>query len=198
MPRASGAHAVRLIDELRRAVEEFDPKGHRDVRLARRRTLRLLKLATSALDRRHYDPGHVTASGIVLSPDQRDMLLVYHRRLDRWLQPGGHVERTDRSIAGAAMREVFEETGVVTRHDVVPRMVGISVHQIPQSSREPAHLHHDIVWRFVAANTRLGTNGERQRAVWCRMDELERYDADAPLLRSVKRALASPSPRDEG
>jgi 8-oxo-dGTP pyrophosphatase MutT (NUDIX family) len=189
MPRASGAHAVRLIDELRRTLEDFDPRGQREVLLARRRTLRLLELETPALDRRHYQPGHVTASGIVLSPDGQEVLLVYHRRVGRWLQPGGHVESSDRSIVASARREVFEETGVVTRQDAVPRMVGLSVHQIPRSGREPAHLHHDIVWRFVAANTRLGANGERQRAVWCRVDELDRYDADGPLRLSLKRAL---------
>lgn len=181
--------AETMIDHVRRAVEGFRTGGDADLRTARRRTLRLLELEDSAFDRRHYEPGHITASGLVLSPDRRHVLLVYHRRLGRWLQPGGHVEMSDAHVAAAAMREVFEETGVVTRHDEEPEVVGVNVHEIPASGGEPAHLHHDVVWRFVAANVQLGSTREHQRTVWCGIRELDRYQADASVQRSLQRAL---------
>ena len=72
--------------------------------------------------------------------------------------------------------------------------VGLDVHEIPRSEREPAHLHHDVVWRFVAATDRLGSNLASERAVWCPVDGLERYGADGPLRRSVARAVGVDSP----
>ncbi len=60
----------------------------------------------------HFDPGHFTASGFVTDPTNSRMLVIHHRRLDMWLQPGGHVEPTDPTLLAAAVREVLEETGV--------------------------------------------------------------------------------------
>ena len=36
--------------------------------------------------------GHVTGSAIIARPDASAFLLVHHRKLGRWLQPGGHTE----------------------------------------------------------------------------------------------------------
>ena len=75
---------------------------------------RALDLARSSdpTDRDRFVPGHFTASGFVVSPDGSSLLLIHHRRLDRWLQPGGHIDPEDASPIAAAAREVTEETGV--------------------------------------------------------------------------------------
>ncbi len=57
-------------------------------------------------------PAHVTASALVLDPARRQVLLVHHAKLGRWVQPGGHVDATDAGLAAAALREAREETGV--------------------------------------------------------------------------------------
>ena len=62
---------------------------------------------------RAHAPGHLTASGIVLDATGRLVLLVLHPRAQKWLPPGGHLEPQDVSLAGAALREVQEETGLV-------------------------------------------------------------------------------------
>src|SRR4051812_38099205 len=74
---------------------------------------RMLKLARADGDpfsRHHFQPGHFTASGFILSPDGHSVLLIHHTKLDRWLQPGGHVESVDVSLSASAAREVLEET----------------------------------------------------------------------------------------
>ena len=188
------ALTVLSIRDLQSLIERFDPRGDERAYTGKVQTLALLGQAEAALDRRNYAPGHVTASGIVLSPDGSHVLLVFHRRLGRWLQPGGHIEPDDRGVVEAAAREVVEETGVAPRWEVDPLLVGLDVHEIPRSEREPAHLHHDVVWRFVAATDRLGSNLASERAVWCPVDGLERYGADGPLRRSVARAVGVDSP----
>jgi len=62
--------------------------------------------------RKAHGPAHLTASGIVLDEAGTSVLLVLHGRVGLWLQPGGHVEDEDSSLAAGALREASEETGV--------------------------------------------------------------------------------------
>jgi 8-oxo-dGTP pyrophosphatase MutT (NUDIX family) len=180
---------VPTVAEVRDLVAAFDPG--RDDQATRSRDLvrQLLAHAPAPFSRHHYDPGHLTASGIVLSPDRRRVLLVHHRRLERWLQPGGHIEPDDATMIAAARREVLEETGVAVDEPLPPVVVGIDVHDIPPARGEPQHLHHDIAFRFVAASTDLRPATEVKQVVWCSVRELERYAVDEALSRSVERAL---------
>lgn len=62
--------------------------------------------------RKAHGPAHVTSSAVVLDPSGTATLLVLHRKVGLWLQPGGHVDDGDDSLAAAALREAIEETGV--------------------------------------------------------------------------------------
>lgn len=120
--------------------------------------------AGDALDDRRTLPGHVTTSAIVLDPAGDRVLLVFHRALGRWLQPGGHWEPTPSTapppalsaLAASAAREVREETGIegLVLHPwhaepAVP--IDIDTHPIPAHPRgEPAHWHFDLRFAFVA------------------------------------------------
>jgi 8-oxo-dGTP pyrophosphatase MutT (NUDIX family) len=177
------------IPDLIALVESFVPDDDPRARDSQVRTLDLLRTAARPFDRAAYAPGHVTASGLVLSPHGDQVLLVFHRRLQRWLQPGGHVEPSDIGIVGAARREVQEETAVELDERVLPALIGIDVHTIPQSEREPGHLHHDLVFRFVARSDSLAP-GDRPAVAWCPIDRLDRFSADPPLRRAARRAVA--------
>lgn len=61
---------------------------------------------------RECAPSHLTASAVVLDRSLTSVLLVLHRKVGRWLQPGGHIDGTDAGLAAAALREAVEETGV--------------------------------------------------------------------------------------
>jgi 8-oxo-dGTP pyrophosphatase MutT (NUDIX family) len=110
-----------------------------------------LRDGDALLDRKNFR-GHATASGLVL--DKANVLLILHRGLGRYLQPGGHHaegEAPDR----CAQREVTEETGVTvelhpwhTAHGAIP--IHIDSHPIPRNERkgEDAHYHHDFVYLF--------------------------------------------------
>ena len=111
--------------------------------------LLLLDCAADPFLRSHFTPGHITCTGFVLAPDGERILIVHHRRLDRWLLPGGHVEAEDVEIWDAARREVIEETGAELVPDTAPRLVSMDVHGIPSNGREPYHLHQDVYKRQV-------------------------------------------------
>jgi 8-oxo-dGTP pyrophosphatase MutT (NUDIX family) len=128
--------------------------------------------AGDALDDRRTLPGHVTTSAIVLDRAGEHVLLVFHRALGRWLQPGGHWEAdpdfpvadpASSPLAASAAREVREETGIASlalhpwhAGSAVP--VDVDTHAIPANPRkgEPDHVHFDIRFAFVApAGARL-------------------------------------------
>ncbi len=173
-------------------VESFAPAREREVQ-SRRQTLELLRGSKTPFDRRHYEPGHITASGLVLSPDGNRVLLVFHRRLQAWLQPGGHVDESDSDVAATAVREVREETGVTLAPDHNPPLVAVDVHQIPANRREPEHLHHDLMFRFTATSETLEAAEEVREVVWCPLHRLTDYPLDEPLLNGLERAVLTDS-----
>jgi len=174
-------------------VEALDPSGSERTRRSRAAILDLLHNHPRLFDRRSYDPGHITASAVVLSPDRARLLLVYHRRLARWLQPGGHVEPDDSDVIETARREVLEETGIMLDEADDANLVGLDVHEIPAAGAEPFHLHHDLTFGFTAREEDMTEPCGSERAVWCAFDRLDGYDVDEPLRASLCRAL-SPSP----
>jgi 8-oxo-dGTP pyrophosphatase MutT (NUDIX family) len=172
-------------------LSAFDPGGDPRTASSLERTRTLLAQSPAPFSRSTFDPGHVTASGVVLAPARDRVLLVFHRRLQRWLQPGGHVEPEDRDLVEAARREVVEETGVIPNPRVTPVLIGVDVHPIPPRYDEPAHWHHDLVFRFVSGeDDRIAPELGRD-AQWCAVDRLDDCDADDALKRSVARALTT-------
>jgi 8-oxo-dGTP pyrophosphatase MutT (NUDIX family) len=99
----------------------------------------------AAAYRRDRLAGHFTGSAWVVSADGRRTLLLHHRKLDRWLQPGGHADG-DIDLARVALREAEEETGL---RDLVvePAVFDLDRHAIPARGAEPEHWHYDV--RFV-------------------------------------------------
>jgi 8-oxo-dGTP pyrophosphatase MutT (NUDIX family) len=91
-------------------------------------------------------PDHVTASALVLDQDATHTLLVLHRKVGLWLQPGGHVDPDDASLAAAALREATEETGV-SGLAVDPVPIALDAHPAPCGART----HLDVQFLITVA-----------------------------------------------
>ncbi len=131
------------------------------------------------------DPVHVTASAIIVG--RRGTVLHLHRRLGRWLQPGGHVEAGEEPPA-AAVREAVEETGLAVTHpDGVPRLIHLDVHDAAKG-----HTHLDLRYLVVGPDADPAPGPHESQAVeWFTWDEAESVADDA--LRGglrVARAIA--------
>ncbi|MGH3880630.1 MAG: NUDIX hydrolase [Actinophytocola sp.] len=94
---------------------------------------------------RSCEPGHLTASALVLSADGSQVLLTLHPRVGAWLQLGGHCEPSDSTLAGAALREATEESGMPGL-TIDPTPVHVDVHPITCSLGVPTR-HFDV--RFL-------------------------------------------------
>jgi len=151
--------------------------------------LMLLKCSPAPFSRDQFTPGHITCTGLVVAPDAERILLVHHRRLDRWLLPGGHIESEDATIADAARREVLEETGALLFPGVSP-LIGADVHGIPSNGREPYHLHHDLLFAFRAASDEIQVSPESRAVAWCAAAEFDAYKLPFNIRRAYRRITA--------
>lgn len=149
----------------------------------------LLKSPAGPFLRGHFEPGHFTASAFVLSPDGRELLLIHHRKLERWLQPGGHFEPGDRDVFAAARREVEEETGLTRLELARETLLDVDIHDIPPLGNEPAHRHFDLRVCFRALTQELRAGPEVKAARWYPFSEIDAALADASVVRALRRLV---------
>jgi hypothetical protein len=118
--------------EVARRIEAFATGTDGEALKSKELTLALLAWSPEPFSRDTFTPGHVTCTGLVLSPDKSKILLVHHRRLDRWLLPGGHCESGDPGVESVAEREVIEETGAA----FIPKGRAFSRNRCSSNSRK--------------------------------------------------------------
>jgi 8-oxo-dGTP pyrophosphatase MutT (NUDIX family) len=90
--------------------------------------------------------GHITASALVVDPSRERVLLTLHRKLQMWLQMGGHCEPEDTSVQAAALREATEESGIAGLTLLPGGPVRLDRHPIPA----PCHWHLDVQYAVLA------------------------------------------------
>jgi 8-oxo-dGTP pyrophosphatase MutT (NUDIX family) len=137
--------------------------------------------------------GHVTGSAVVARPDASEFLLVLHRKLSRWLQPGGHTEEEDASVFDTARREAREETGIARLAAPFGRAIlDVDVHAIPARGKDPAHSHFDVRYLFVTQDdARPEASEDPTRPVrWASLEEALALGVDASLARALHKARA--------
>jgi len=154
----------------------------------------LLSTAADPFSRAHTD--HITGSAVVARPSGEGFLLVFHRRLERWLQPGGHVDEGDASVFETARREAREETGVAALDAPLgPLVLDVDVHPIPPRRDRPAHVHFDLRYLLTTSQEALSAQAEEVRDVaWFTLDEALAAGADASLARALGKARVALSP----
>lgn len=124
-------------------------------------------------------PMHVTV-GALLVRRGTDVLLVDHRAYGILLQPGGHLEPTDTTLIGAALRELVEETGVDPEKISPASQTPVYIEYGPVPARpernEPEHHHLDIGFSFTTTHADVGRIqvSEVNGAAWYPLDVAER------------------------
>jgi len=156
--------------------------------------LELLDLAAPS-SRNHFVPGHLTASAFVLSPAADAILLILHKKLGLWLQPGGHIEPDDESLAAAARREVAEEVGLDLPASAAGGVFDLDIHAIPARKDEPQHEHFDVRFCFRSPTLSFATNDEVVDARWVPLTEVEQLSSDESVLRVTRKLVRALSTR---
>ncbi|MGB0514573.1 MAG: NUDIX hydrolase [Wenzhouxiangellaceae bacterium] len=157
---------------------------HPDERATVRRFLDLLAQHPNCFHRDCW-AGHITASAWIVDSAGERVMLTHHRKLDRWLQPGGHSDGDPDSLA-VALREVEEETGL----DVRPfsrALFDIDIHSIPAHGSDPDHAHFDARFALVSRDTVYTVSDESHDLAWVSLDRLRDYTDEESVLRMARK-----------
>jgi len=152
----------------------------------RRRYVAHLEAHPDGLSRTCF-PDHITASTLVLSADGECVLLTLHAKARAWFQMGGHCEDTDTTLAGAALREATEESGVPGL-ELDPRPVQLNAHPVPFCDARGTVHHLDVRFLAVAPEGAAHAVSEESLDVrWWPWDALPTEDADMHELVRLAR-----------
>ena len=142
---------------------------------------------------RNTRDGHATASAWVLNAGRTHALLLHHAKLNRWLQPGGHLNDTDESPAHGALREAVEESGIITLSFVKTALFDVDVHAIPARTTEhitePKHFHYDVRFLLMANDTSVLISEESLGAQWMSLSEIVGSHLDESVTRLAKKSF---------
>jgi len=133
--------------------------------------------------------GHITGSGWIVDLSGTRTLLTHHRKLNIWLQPGGHADG-DPDVLEVAMKECREETGLAELSPVSTGIFDLDIHPIPARGEVPAHLHYDV--RFLIREAGEGhytVTEESHDLAWVAHGELERYTTEPSMMRMRDKAV---------
>ena len=130
--------------------------------------------------------GHVTGSAWIASREHSHVVLLYHKKLNKWVQPGGHCDGEE-NVMSVALREAQEETGLQS----TPGSSGvfdIDVHEIPEYWNTPAHLHFDVRFLLLAdATEKVVCSDESKDVRWVSLDEALRLSDEESIARMVRK-----------
>ena len=153
----------------------------------RRRILQFVDAHDDALHR-SCRSGHLTGSALVVDAAGERIVVLHHRKLGRWLQPGGHCDG-DANLAAVALREATEETGMEGLR-VLPVAVDVDVHEVAPPDDGP-HLHLDVRYLVQAPpGAEPQGNHESNDIRWATLVELAGLDLDEGTWRMVRHGLA--------
>jgi len=106
--------------------------------------------------------GHITGSAVIVNEDMKQILLTHHRKLNEWLQLGGHADG-DPMPSRVALREGEEESGlkdlqfvsygsVFGKPETSSLLLDLDVHWIPPHKNDAGHYHYDARYLLSTKN----------------------------------------------
>ena len=205
---ASGGSKGSHRDQLRSLIAEYGSRHASEGELIERFG-RFVDDHPRCMDR-ELSVGHVTASAWVVDPLGGEVLLTHHRKLDIWVQLGGHLDG-DEGVVQGALREAREESGLdsvelvepgrssrSTEPAASPWIFDLDIHTIPERRRsdgavEAAHEHFDVRFAVRAAQRSFSVSDESHDLAWVPVAELERWTQEESMLRMARKWLRATS-----
>ena len=131
--------------------------------------------------------GHMTGSSWILDDSKKHCILMHHRKLDTWLQPGGHADGNP-DLAAVALKEAFEESGIEGIQLLEPTIFDLDIHPIPQYKDTPAHFHYDVRYLCITPPGAMPVaNAESHAIIWVPLSEVHRYSTARSILRLAEK-----------
>lgn len=177
-----------LRDDLLRQIAAYREAHPDEVEIADRFT-RFISTQPDCFER-SLAIGHITGSAWIVNRDSSLILLTHHRKLDRWLQLGGHADG-DPDVVQVALREAREESGLDSFEVLGEGIFDLDIHPIPARGDTPEHLHYDVRYLLRANCEGQYTVSEESHDLrWVRPDELPALTSEPSMLRMLGKSLA--------
>ncbi len=131
--------------------------------------------------------GHITASAFLINSDASKFLLMHHKKIDRWLQPGGHCDG-EIDVLNTAIKEAQEESGVEDIKAVSNQIYDIDIHPIPAYKDVPSHEHFDV--RFLlqtVSSDEFVKNNESLELRWIDFDSNIPLNLTPSIFRMIEK-----------
>jgi len=151
-------------------------------------TLTFVRANPSCFDR-SLRMGHITGSAWLLDPSGERVLLTHHKKLNKWIQLGGHADGNP-DVSAVALAEAKEESGLDQIELVFNEVFDVDVHPIPAHADQPPHDHYDV--RFlcrVYGDTAFRVSDESHALAWVEQDRVPQLDVDDSVLRMQRKWL---------
>jgi len=176
-------HRKILLDLL----EKHSPIDENELKM-RNETIEFVKTNEDCF-RRELLIGHVTGSAWIVNDARTHVLMMHHRKLNQWFQPGGHCDgETD--VLNVALKEANEETGLQNFKVVDGEVFDVDIHQIPERIGIPAHYHYDIRFLIEADMTeQLIITEESNDLAWVSLEKIAEHNDSESIMRMVRKIL---------
>ena len=138
---------------------------------------------------RELPNGHITGSAWLLDATLTKVLLTHHKKLNIWIQLGGHADG-DCDIAQVALRESQAESGIEDISFLSSEIFDIDIHLIPERSGEPAHFHYDCRFLLRANEGAYVVGEESHDLSWIALTDLPRFTQEDSMLRMMKKSFS--------
>ncbi len=132
--------------------------------------------------------GHFTGSAWVVNPSRGAVLLTHHRKLNKWLQLGGHADGNS-DLQVVAREEAMEESGIQSLKLVSNEIFDLDIHPIPPLGTDSAHLHYDVRFLFEA-DPDLGkvvVSPESHDVAWVPIEKVTQLNQEPSMARMVEK-----------
>ena len=129
--------------------------------------------------------GHITGSAWIVDAAGERVLLTHHRKLDRWLQLGGHSDGDPDTLA-VTLREAEEESGLVV-YALDDEIFDLDVHLIPEHDDEPAHYHFDVRFLIGAKDDEFRASDESLALRWVAIRDLGSLTSEESITRMARK-----------
>jgi len=150
--------------------------------------LKLLELKGDKAFSRNNIEAHFTASAWIINPTTQEVLLIHHKKLNKWLQPGGHADG-EKDLEKVARKEAIEETNLKNLRLISNEIFDIDIHLIPANKGIPDHYHFDIRFvYFCSSKENTQINHESNAFRWIDINKVESLTKEPSISRMVKKS----------
>lgn len=140
---------------------------------------------------RSLEVGHLTGSAWIVDAARRRTLLTHHRKLEKWLQLGGHADG-DLDLLAVALTETTEESGLTRIRPVSRHLFDVDRHQIPARKTDPEHWHYDLRFMIEAdPDDPILISAESNDLGWVEIDRMAHYNPEESMMRMARKTLAN-------